>query len=315
MAKKLFPRALSVGLSLALCAGLVAPALAAATFNDLQGAITNGTSVYQDGKNEASEGTGAEKYKIEASKDADGKVSVTLHDDVEYSGEDDAKGITLKNSSKVVLNLNGKTIDGGYDTETGEGGSGKSIIIMGYNSTLTINGANAEGERGTITGGHSNGDGGAINSTSGKNSLTVSDVVFTGNRADGDGGAISAKSTGSLSVSNTDFVGNAAGTEKGGDGGAISTYGRKVTLDDVTMIDNESKGSGGGLWAGANAKVTMEGNIVILNNKAELGTDDIFQYHGKGTDAVITGMSDKVTYNDLTYYKEDHKLPGMHLWT
>ena len=109
-------------------------------------------------------------------------------------------------------------------------------------------------------------------------------------------------------MSNTDFVGNAAGTEKGGDGGAISTYGRKVTLDDVTMIDNESKGSGGGLWAGANAKVTMEGNIVILNNKAELGTDDIFQYHGKGTDAVITGMSEKVTYNDLTYYKEDHKL-------
>lgn len=46
MAKKLFPRALSVGLSLALCAGMVLPSFAA-SFADLQNAI-DGTVAADD---------------------------------------------------------------------------------------------------------------------------------------------------------------------------------------------------------------------------------------------------------------------------
>ena len=82
MAKKFFPRALSVGLSLALCAGMVLPSFAA-SFADLNKAITTGESQYNSETQQVS---------IEASKDEKGAVSVKLHEDVEYGGKDDAEG-------------------------------------------------------------------------------------------------------------------------------------------------------------------------------------------------------------------------------
>lgn len=91
MAKKYFQKALSVGLSLALCAGMVAPGFAA-TFGELQGAIDSGNSVYKDGyseNNKAEKDEDTYKIKVEDGKDDEGNETrvVTLYEDVENARE------------------------------------------------------------------------------------------------------------------------------------------------------------------------------------------------------------------------------------
>ena len=137
MAKKHFQRALSVGLSLALCAGMVAPGFAA-TFGELQGAIDSGNSVYKDGYSDEKQGSTDEetyKIKVEAGKDGEGKDTriVTLYEDVEFDkGKDNLKstgeqgpgygysdgkagivigGNTEAPTNNVTLDLNGHDID------------------------------------------------------------------------------------------------------------------------------------------------------------------------------------------------------------
>ena len=117
MAKKHFQRALSVGLSLALCAGMVAPGFAA-TFGELQGAIDSGNSVLRGESIDESK-SDAENYKIkvEAGKDGEGKDTriVTLYEDVK--AEKGESGIVIGGEGKdaaaknITLDLNGNDID------------------------------------------------------------------------------------------------------------------------------------------------------------------------------------------------------------
>ena len=76
---KLWKKALSVGLSLAMCASMVAPAFAA-SFADLTNAIATGESVYQeDGTN----------YNNEASTDETGAVSLKHYEKGRYEENED----------------------------------------------------------------------------------------------------------------------------------------------------------------------------------------------------------------------------------
>ena len=147
---KKLSKILSVGLSLALCANMVAPALAA-TFSELQSAIDTGESVYND------EGG----LKIEASKDDTGAVNVKLHEDVTFDAETDkvsnftvdytnacfgyerhsnsTAGVVIDET--VTIDLNGNTIDGN--------GKVGSVIQVTGDGNLTLEDS---GEGGGVTG-------------------------------------------------------------------------------------------------------------------------------------------------------------------
>ena len=102
---KKLSKILSVGLSLAMCVSMVAPGFAA-SFSELQSAIDTGESVYNE----------AGGYKIEASKDDAGAVSVKLHEDVEYSdadkGTDTTVGYIWGSTKRDVKTTAGVVIDG-----------------------------------------------------------------------------------------------------------------------------------------------------------------------------------------------------------
>ena len=108
MKKRIFSRLMAMVMALAL----LSTSAFAASFQNLQDAI-NGTSSYREGHTEESTVADEEKYTIKSTTDENGKVNVTLYEDVTYGGESDAKGITTDAESDVTLNLNGKTIDGG----------------------------------------------------------------------------------------------------------------------------------------------------------------------------------------------------------
>ena len=122
---KVWKRALSVGLSLALCAGLAAPGFAA-TFTELQDAIDNGTSYFKDGVTEETKsGIDENDYRIktETSTDDEGNAvrNVTLYEDVEFDKDkdriryskddiDNKYGIIIGEAENVnvTLDLNGQ---------------------------------------------------------------------------------------------------------------------------------------------------------------------------------------------------------------
>ena len=97
----IWKKALSVGLSLALCAGMVMPAFAA-SFSELNGAISG-----------SGNGTFGANQDIRASTGEDGVRNVELLGNVTYGGDGDAKSIVIGEGQKVNLDLNGNTIDGG----------------------------------------------------------------------------------------------------------------------------------------------------------------------------------------------------------
>ncbi|MBD5099207.1 MAG: hypothetical protein HDT35_06645, partial [Clostridiales bacterium] len=116
---KFWKKTLSVGLSLVMCASMVAPAFAA-SFTDLQNAIDTGKNQYN---------TDTGNISIEASKDEEGKVNITLREDVEYDQKDDTTGVTVKGD--VTINMNDHNILGSED---------RDVITVEKDASLTING-------------------------------------------------------------------------------------------------------------------------------------------------------------------------------
>src|SRR5262249_36829749 len=84
--------------------------------------------------------------------------------------------------------------------------------------------------------------------TAGKSAtLTVTNSTFSGNSSPfGDGGAIVNGFEAMLTVTNCTFSGNSAGTNFGGEGGAIANLGGTVTVSDSTFSGN--RGCGGALF-------------------------------------------------------------------
>lgn len=271
---------LSVGLSLVLCASMVAPALAA-SFQDVQGAID---STEESGQSEDGIVTWATKDDIR---------SVNLNGNV--TREDGEGSINISGAAAgVILNLNGHTLDGG--------GKGGSVISVTNSASLTVNGAGEDGQKGTITGGNASRDGGGVDVSNG--SLTVKDSVITGNSA-GSGGGVSVVN-GSLTLENVDVSNNNTKikTENkdgyGNGGGGISAIKSNVTLTNVTVTGNRADGIpdeygdgfnggfGGGIEINQCGSVKMD-NVNVSGNSA-LAT-------GAGIDVNSAG---KLTMNNVT---------------
>lgn len=143
MAKKFFSKALSVGLSLALCAGMVAPAFAA-SFSELNDAIQGGTGDTEDNKtSEGHYGYGeyyedTSKWAIEAwnaqNEDGEDVRHVQLNEDVVQGegGDKDDTTITIEKDTKVELDLNDNNITSDKTTA--------SVISVEKGAELTIKG-------------------------------------------------------------------------------------------------------------------------------------------------------------------------------
>ena len=109
-------------------------------------------------------------------------------------------------------------------------------------------------------------------------SLDVEGVNFVDNEADvaliGDlGGALQVEKGIAATVQNSTFTGNRAhaGTAGAhGDGGAIATSG-PLTLQNTQIRGNTADESGGGVWVGENASVSIDSQSNISGNTAKSG--------------------------------------------
>ncbi|MBD5098437.1 MAG: hypothetical protein HDT35_02615 [Clostridiales bacterium] len=247
---KKLSKILSVGLSLVMCASMVAPALAL----DIDQAYIDGLTV----KN-GNQYNGRPTSYVE--------LKATDDDNVfNFVGDVKTDNALVFTGKDVTVNLNGHTLEN----------TGSTSAIWTKNTNLTVNGADENGNKGTIEGGSATGKdylavskGGGIHADGGN--LTVSDVDFTGNKAVTDGAAIWAE--GNRTEGSNVTIKNVTVTngEMGG-GGAITVNGHDNTsLENVTITGNVAQGAGGGLAIqnGGSASLT---NVTVSGNEATGGT-------------------------------------------
>ena len=309
MAKKFFSKVLSVGLSLALCAGMVAPAFAA-SFSELDAAIKGGAGGtdmgggrYGYGDRLSQEGENA-KYAIEAWNQDDTR-HVQLNENV--SKEDgEAENVTIDNQ-KVELDLQANTITSDTDaivitgdqadvTINGEeDDDGNLPVIQGGENGIVVNGGalNVEGDL-SVKGGENVGNGILVNGD--KASATVSGAMVTGyeNGVKVESGHADIKDGASVGGTKTN---SSPGYENGGvgvlvDGDKASAtisgegtvvYGNKDGVRATNggyaeiksgVLAKTTQGNFGGSGVASNGygtKVAIEGAIVYGNVKANDG--------------------------------------------
>lgn len=270
MAKKFFKKALSVGLSLTLCAGMVAPAFAA-NFTDLQNVI-DGNGAYQGTEITREENT------------------ITLNGNV--TREDGESSITFSGEgTNITLNLNGNTIDGA--------GKSGSVITVGSGASLTVNGADTTGKKGTITGGNSDEYGGGGIAAQ-RSNVTLKNVTVTGNEAKGVyneefeyfnggfGGGIEINNCGSIKMDTVNVSGNTAFATGGGIDINSAT---EITMNNVTVTDNHAGAGGGGMY--------IENSTVEMKNTAVYDNDAYAVYNNKqANDLALDGWRDVEVESD-----------------
>lgn len=310
MAKKFFPKALSVGLSLALCAGMVAPAFAA-SFTDLQNVI-NGNGNYEGNEITRTDDT------------------ITLNGNV--TREENESGITI-NSGSVTIDLNGHNIDGDKKT-------GAVITVTGADTSLTIKDSTAgtvtdgngkeKYESGAVTGG--NGGQGAGVIVKGGASATLESGSISNNTAKTNGGGVYVEN-GSFTMNGGEISNNYGGNVGGGvyvntqaalmqngqatfemnggtisgntavSGGGVGAY-TKDTLSNagenghVAIDINGGKITGNTATTGDGGGVAAQWNTVNISNKAEISGNNAGNIGGgvwlsnsntEITDSKITG--------------------------
>ncbi len=331
MKKRIFSRVLALVMALSL----LSTTAFAASFSQLQDAINGG-----NGDTEANQLDGGyygyaqredQSYGITAKTNEDGSREVNIFEDVVYqdgNNTNDIKGIKTGENSNVVLNLNGNTIDGGYrgdeDGNIISKGSGQSVLQMGKDSRLEVNGgANADDttERGTIQGGYAiKGDGGAIQADNTRfskvandnpNELILNHIDLTGNRADILGGAIMMRTT-KATMTDTTISNNVSGGDGGGIAAVASRWnigvGCDITMDRVVMENNTSGGDGGAIDL-CSGKVTLKDSKVV-NNTANGGFGGGAVYLFGSTDEGYLGLLKLEGNSEITGNKAVNGMGG-----
>ena len=258
---KLWKRAGSVGLSLALCAGLVLPALAHTVTIVGEGSQEVGT---------VQEGVTA----IENSASQSGTITMDK--------DESTSGVTI-NSGSVTLDLSGHTLTGGNDGIRVSGGeltlkdSGTGGKVSGNNAGVTVdNGSKANITGGTVSGSHTgvhvnkgNAEiSGAAAVQGGTNGVSVlngnaeikggavsgeTGVVVSGGRAEITGGSVRGETDGVAVQDGTAAI--SGGTVSGKDKGVVVVHGGKAEITDGSV----SGGTGASVFGGT---FTMNGGTV-----------------------------------------------------
>ncbi|MDE6261155.1 MAG: hypothetical protein K2M42_09905, partial [Oscillospiraceae bacterium] len=247
---KKLSKILSVGLSLAMCASMVAPALAL----DIDQTYIDGLTV----KN-------GNQYNVRPTSYVELKAT---DDDNEFNfvGDITTEHALVFTGKDVTVNLNGHTLEN----------TGVTSAIWTKNTNLTVNGADEDGNKGTIIGGSATGEdylhvskGGGIHAEGGN--LTVSDVTFTENKAVSDGAAIWAEGNGKEG-SNVTIKNVTVTNGEMGNGGAITVSGHdNASLENVSITGNVAQGAGGGLSIQNGGKASLT-NVTVSGNEATGGT-------------------------------------------
>lgn len=172
------------------------------------------------------------------------------------------------------IDLNGYTVTG---NGTGSVFTINRYTSFNYNLTVVFNDSVGTG---TVTGGNTTGNGGAINVSSGKTCyVVINGGTWTGNHADKNGGAIwsSGQTSCPVTINGGVFTGNTAG----GNGGAFHI--RSLTMTNGTVTGN-SAAQGGGLYSfsGYSQILNMTGGK-IYGNTATTAGDDIIWRADKGS--------------------------------
>ena len=253
---KLVKKIVPVVLSLTMCVSLVAPALAVdidQEFIDQCEVTTEDNISYVD---------------LAVKKDAEGNV---VDNTFNMTG-DISTGHTLrfKGGDDVVLNMNGYTLD--HQDAQGS-------VIRAENTGLTINGADEDGNMGTITGGNATApddtslnNGGGIYSINGD--LTLNDVCITDNTAKTNGGAVWAQATGAdktqVTMNNVVVEDNKV---TGTGGGAVCLRQVNADLTNIVINNNEAGGAAGGIGFAMCGDVNVTDAKITNNVSAGNGTD------------------------------------------
>ena len=112
----------------------------------------------------------------------------------------------------------------------------------------------------SVSGGNTQGSGGAIYNNAGK--LTLDHLTFSNNHAEEDGGAIH-NDTGDLTLSNLSFTQNTAG----GSGGALHVEGGELSLSATVFTGNQA-GVDAGALHGSSQDATLS-NVIFTGNSAD----------------------------------------------
>lgn len=248
---KLVKKALSVTLSLVLCASLVAPGFAA-TFKELNAAISTGKGV---------------EGKISVTDSEDGSRVIDLHENVEYSSETD-QGVTrvlVRGKKPLTLNMNGYAIDAKHSGNTA------AVDIVQPGVILTVNGGTRTDEEtgktvtGTITGGgkegsYANSTGGGINAL--KSTVNLNGVTITDNYANAGSGVYVSKGS-TVTATDSIITGNHAKTGGGvyvGQEASFTMDGGEISENHATFISAD-----GGVGGGSGGGIYNEGTIEVKN--------------------------------------------------
>lgn len=303
MAKKYIHKALSVGLSLALCAGLVLPSFAA-SFTDLNNAINGGD------------------YKQDAFEIADGKI--TLKEDVSYDEDKDGSQTDIRtNGNNVTLDLGGYTItgkgtnsgsstiyvsggsltleDSGRTDENGQQVSGK--VTGGGNAGVFVDkGGSFEMKGGEISGNRKNtttnsgGNGGGVVVTGKNSSFEMSGGIIKDNTANGSGGGVSVQSGATFTMTGGEISNNTAnGGANSGGGGVHVWNGGQFTMDGGKIANNSTPNGakGNGVAVHGSTFTMTKGEIIGGVTVADGGTDSQIKVQGGTVSSLDSKYLDK----------------------
>lgn len=169
-------------------------------------------------------------------------------------------GWYIPDNKVIVLDLQGYTLSRSLEQATNNG----YVVKVASGATVTIQDT-SEGEKGKITGGWNNSQGGGIYNDG---TLTVKDITVTGNKSAGGFGG----------------------------GGIYSSAGSTITIENCEISNNEADIKGGGLHISSRQENTIT-NCIIKGNKTTTETDGVGAglYIQRGT-VTVTGCT--ITENE-----------------
>lgn len=213
-------------------------------------------------------------------------------------------GLYIPANKEIVLDLQGYTLSRSLTQATGSG----YVVKVAGGATVTIQDT-SEGEKGKITGGWNNSQGGGIYNDG---TLTLKDIIVTGNKSTGGyggggiyssggstitienceisnneadikGGAIHISSRQESTITNCTIKGNKTTTATDGVCGGLYIQRGTVTVTGCTITENEGNGNGGGMFIGNdsdNPVVTIASTTITYNTSTGDGAG---LYYNQGT--------------------------------
>ena len=243
------------------------------------------------------------KAAVDAANDGEENTIIPLKD-INLSA-----GLVIPANKNIVLDLQGYTLSRSLNEATNNG----YVIKVAGGATVTIQDT-SEGEKGKITGGWNNSQGGGIYN---EGTLTLKDITVTGNKSTGGqtgdcyGGGIYSHRNSTIIIDSAQIIGNEAEIKGGGihiaslgennvikdcliqgnktiaetDGIGAGLYIQRGTVNvtGCTITENEANGNGGGMFIGNDNDIPVVNiaNTIITGNTSTGEGSGFYYNRGK----------------------------------